>query len=410
MNIRKQTYTVWIKDGQAYSRPIDGAVREVRETECYYGRIKDATGKWKWHKLYTDKAASLAKLADLIRQQERGEVGLVDPHKDTKHAPLTAVMAEWLADLKQQGRSDKYRRQQENQLNKIVKDTGISTVAQLTADALDRYLQSLSCSARSKNGYRQTCIALLNYLIRKKRLPPLNSLLATTRAIGEKKRRRRALPAAQLQNLINAARLRPLHEALRVRRGQNKGQLLSRLTPEYRAEVERIGRQRALLYLTALHTGLRAGELASLKVSDLHLDDGVPFWELDGVNTKNGKDAQAPLRQDLVEQLKSWIEETGKQPTDKVFDIPKFTQLSKLLRKDLKKACIPYQDEKGRYFDFHALRKCTGTYLRKAGIDPSVSKQWMRHSDIRLTMETYNDELMHDLAQCLDALPKLTME
>jgi hypothetical protein len=41
--------------------------------------------------------------------------------------------------------------------------------------------------------------------------------------------------------------------------------------------------------------------------------------------------------------------------------------------------------------------KSLGTQLRLAGVDPSVSKQMMRYSDIRLTMEVYNDDRLHDL-------------
>lgn len=76
MNIYKNSFTVWTLNGKQVDKDTPGAVKEVRETARWYGRIKDANGKWKAVPLYTDKAASLAKFADLIRQQERGEVGL----------------------------------------------------------------------------------------------------------------------------------------------------------------------------------------------------------------------------------------------------------------------------------------------------------------------------------------------
>ena len=109
-------------------------------------------------------------------------------------------------------------------------------------------------------------------------------------------------------------------------------------------------------------------------------------------------------------ELQAWIRDTGRQGTDKVFNIPPSSQTNKIFRKDLNTAGIPYCDETGRYFDFHALRKCTGSYLRQAKIDLSVSKRYMRHSDIRLTMEIYNDELLLDLTEAADAIPHLTLE
>src|SRR5262249_55162222 len=169
------------------------------------------------------------------------------------------------------------------------------------------------------------------------------------------------------------------------------------------------GRHWALLYLTAVHTGFRSGELAALRVIHLELDASMPCVRLPGEHTKNGQDAIQPLRADLVKELKSWIAETGKQAVDKVFNMRAFTQVSKILRKDLEFAGIPYRDASGHYFDFHALRKCTGTYLRAKGIDPTVSKQYLRHSDIRLTMETYADAQLLGLQAAVQAIRSFTI-
>jgi hypothetical protein len=45
-------------------------------------------------------------------------------------------------------------------------------------------------------------------------------------------------------------------------------------------------------------------------------------------------------------------------------------------------------------FDFHALRKSLGMHL-----------QFMRHGDIWLTMQVYNDDTLHDLAGVAAQLP-----
>ncbi len=48
-------------------------------------------------------------------------------------------------------------------------------------------------------------------------------------------------------------------------------------------------------------------------------------------------------------------------------------------RHDLKMAGIAYRDGEGRYFDFHALRHCTDTFLNAAGVPPTVVMLFMRH-------------------------------
>jgi integrase len=70
-----------------------------------------------------------------------------------------------------------------------------------------------------------------------------------------------------------------------------------------------------------------------------------------------------------------------------VFDVPK--QLVKTLDRDLKVADIPKVDDRGRSVDVHALRHTFGTLLSVGGVAPRTAQQAMRHSDIKLTMNTY---------------------
>jgi hypothetical protein len=52
-----------------------------------------------------------------------------------------------------------------------------------------------------------------------------------------------------------------------------------------------------------------------------------------------------------VAELRAWITDTGRAGTDTVFDLPGAPQVSKVMRKDLKFAGVPYVDDRGRYFD-----------------------------------------------------------
>jgi integrase len=55
----------------------------------------------------------------------------------------------------------------------------------------------------------------------------------------------------------------------------------------------------------------------------------------------------------------------------------------------------------------HALRHTTSTYLSRGKVTPRVAQGFMRHYDIKLTMQTYTDHRLLDEAEALDALPKL---
>jgi hypothetical protein len=71
--------------------------------------------------LYTDKRASEAKLIEMIRRQERGETGLVDPFEVAKARPLTDHIKDWLESLARKGWSEKYISNAKLRSSKLVK-------------------------------------------------------------------------------------------------------------------------------------------------------------------------------------------------------------------------------------------------------------------------------------------------
>jgi integrase len=293
-------------------------------------------------------------------------------------------------------------------LETVVNALQAERLADLTAEKLDTYLTGLTCSARTKNTYRGACLGLCNYLVRVGRLAD-NPLRRVTKRQGEVKRKRRAETAENPQKLLDATARRPFLQACTIHRGKNQGQLAKNVKPATRRRLETVGRGRALLYLFAIHTGLRAGTIRKIKVAHLNLDGPSPALFLPGIMLKNRKDFSQRLRPDLVAELRAWIADTGRKPNDRLFAMPSPAQVCKLFLKDLAFAGIPEQDARGRYFTFHSLRKCKGSFLRQAGIDPSVSMRQMGHSDVRMTMEIYNDEELLPDDGALAATPNLTL-
>jgi hypothetical protein len=88
-----------------------------------------------------------------------------------------------------------------------------------------------------------------------------------------------------------------------------------------------------------------------------------------------------------------------------VFYVP--DKPNKILRRDLKMAGIPYKDKEDRFFDFHALRYCTDSYLNAHGVPPTVVMMFMRHKRPSQSLVNYNDPRLADARKALDALPKL---
>lgn len=205
--------------------------------------------------------------------------------------------------------------------------------------------------------------------------------------------------------MLEAARRRPLIDGLTIRRGPNKGELLAKVSDERRAELEQVGRERALIYKMGVLTGLWANELRTLQVNDLSFGD-LPFVKLRRSNEKSRKGSTVPLRSDLAAELRRWAQD--KPPADRLFNVP--TGLLRIMNRDLVAAGIPKVDEDGYVVHIHALRHSFGTHLSKAGVSPRTAQAAMRHSDIKLTMSTYVDARLLDTASAVELLPSLPLE
>src|ERR1043166_4092518 len=72
-----------------------------------------------------------------------------------------------------------------------------------------------------------------------------------------------------------------------------------------------------------------------------------------------------------------------------VFDVP--AGLLRIRDRDLRLAGIAKRDDQGRTLDVHALRTSFATLLSKGDVAPRTAQATLRHSDIRLRMQTYTN-------------------
>lgn len=396
--------------------------RPVRvESSKWYGEYTDAQGKRHRVPLSTDHKAAKSILRELTREVELGKVGLTDPSGEHRSVPIETHVTAYEAHLRHKGVSDRHLAETLRRLRAVLSACKVRTLADLTAESVERYLSLLAdeganpnrknaprtkgASARTRNTYRTSAKAFSKWCHKTKRLR--EDVLANLDAVsGESRRQRRALTAEELSRLLASARQRPLIEAMTVRTGKRAGERCANVRPEVRADLEQLGRERALIYAVMVLTGLRRGEVAALEARHLHLAGSNPRLVLPGSATKNREEASLPLRADLAAGLAEWLKATGKAGSDRVFRVP--VELVKILKRDLRIARIAYRDERGRTVDVHALRHTTGTFLSRAKVAPRIAQGFMRHSDIKLTMQTYTDPRLLDEAEALAALPMLS--
>jgi len=409
-SVFKPTFTRYVDPGgKRVSRDTPGA-RKVREKATkWYGQYTDADDKLTKTPLSPDKVAARQMLANLVREAERGKVGLTDPRAEQKHAPIESQVKDYEGHLRNKGVSDKHLAETLRRLRAVLVGCKTRTLADLRVEPVVRFLVNLGdegAGARTRNTYRTSAKAFSKWCLRTQRLGE-DVLASLEPASGAIRRQRRALTYDELTRLLQTAKERPVNEALIIRRGKRKGLLVAKVRPEVRAKLERLGWERALMYKTLVLTALRRGELEAQEVRHLSLNGKRPRLILPGSLTKNGEEASLPLMADLATDLKAWLAATGRKGSDRVFRVP--LELVKIMRRDLKAAGIPYRDDRGRTLDVHALRHTTATILSRAKVSPRVAQEFMRHSDIKLTMQTYTDPRLLDEAEALAALPHLAL-
>jgi integrase len=291
------------------------------------------------------------------------------------------------------GVTPKHQKEARGRMERLATECGFGTLLDMQREKFERWLaqqSKLGMSARTRNAYRENLVAFCNWCVENHRLTA-NPFAAVPKANvkADPRRQRRAMTEGELVKLLNAARRRPLLDDAVSKR------------PGLREVRERVGRERALQYKTLLLTGLRKGELTSLTVGQLGLDEPEPCVTLDAADEKNREGNTILLRNDLAADLRDWLAEklprlqaearsAGKPiPLRLPASMPVFNVPQNLLRqldRDLKLAGIPKRDERGRTLDVHALRTTFGTLMSKGGVAPRTAQAAMRHSDIRLTM------------------------
>ena len=120
------------------------------------------------------------------------------------------------------------------------------------------------------------------------------------------------------------------------------------------------------------------------------------------VVNKNRKEQALPLHQELV-RASQQQKPVGSKADDLVS--PEGVPKMKEFRQDLKRAGIPFLDERGRRMDYHALRTTFVTRLSSNKVHRRRAMELARHSNLKLTMKDYTDVGQLPLREIMDTLP-----
>lgn len=373
-----------------------------------------------------DKSAAARMLTDLEAIADKVRAGSLTTQDvrigEHNQTPLSVHIANYIADLKTRGVNADRIKTSETRLNQGADGCGFRWLRDLNADKLRKFLQGLKdirtgepVSAATHNWHVTLWVAFGNWLTGVRLEGKRPSMTGERRLSSnpfdgfgkrdeqeDRKRIARALTLDEMRRLLDIAQRRPLEDALTVRRGKNRGKLVAKVPDARRANLIRLGSERALIYKTLILTGLRSNELRTLQGRDLSFGD-VPFVHLRASNEKNRKGSRVPLRSDLAAELRQWIQ--GRDLTEPVFKVP--SGLLRILDRDLIAAGIDKIDEREGRVHLHAMRHSTGTHLSAAGVAPRTAQAVMRHSDIALTMNTYTDERLLETSGAVELLPEL---
>lgn len=361
----------------------DDPTRCSVEAPCWYVAYSDHEGRQQKRKGYQDRAATEQLMAEIVRDVERIRSGILPPEAAKPRRSMDELLTLWQETLGAEGTA-KYARTERVRAARVVKAVGASRPADLTPAAVTRAVDKI----RKAEGFNGQTLAhhvkavkgFTRWLWLGEGVEPTDHLVGLRRRSDETdpKHLRRALSAPDFAALIVAAR-------------QNETVVFGLTGPE-----------RAALYVAAASTGFRATELSSLTVADVTEDAATVAAGF----AKNRRRDTIPLSADTLAELAPLV--AGRKPAERVW--PERTgkawdvwwnRGAKMLRADLAAAGIPYADDRGRVFDFHALRGQFATDLMRAGVPQGRAQRLMRHSTPHLTAKHYQraegDEMRADV-------------
>lgn len=340
------------------------------ELRWYVGRGPD--GK----KRYKTKTVRSPRKSDAQKELNRvlGELSMgqyIEPSKMT----VAEYVREWLKSTKGSVKPSTYDWYEMIMRIHIVPHLGHLLLSQLTPMHIQtayRELKESGASASTINGCHRVLRAALNQAVRWE-------LLHRNPTVGVDKPRKgrremEVLTSEQVNKLLDAARSRSNYP----------------------------------LYLAAVTTGLREGELLGLRWQDLDLDrktitiTGTLSRDGEWIGSPKTKSSARtiPIPTELADELREMPRSSELVFTTSTGQPINHANLHRQFKSLLKKAKLPN-------IRFHDLRHTHATLLLQAGVHPKIVQERLGHSSISMTMDIYSHVFPHMQSQASDQISEI---
>ncbi len=352
----------------------------------------DHTGKRRSKSSGTTDKAAAQRIANKLETEVALRVDrVIDPRLDDLAIqlakPITTHLKDYSAAMLAKGSTEEHITRTQRKIESIAKEAGFVILRDIHADGVNRYsakLRSDGKASRTIGSGIQAVKGFTKWLVAQGKLSADPLATVVKPSVDDDRRLIRRFLSHEEWNWLDS-----------ITRNSSDRYGMS-------------GLERALLYATAIQTGLRSNELRSLTRGKLHLTKQPPFILAESCATKNKKLARQYIQPELAVELQSLI--AKKLSGTSVFNMPVTYDVAEMLRVDLAEArlswlagfCDPQErieqdssdflraiDSEGDRIDFHALRHTTASWLIQAGTDIKSVQTIMRHSDIKLTVDRY---------------------
>ncbi len=354
-------------------RVTDGKTETAR---LYRGRYRlEGEAKITEVPLHTsDKRVAQQRLEQIVRDKQMEQSGMIPsgPKRTALQSPLLNHLKDYLSDLTATGRDQEYIYIVDKQIQKLLRECKWAILCDVTSDSFLRWRAKQRKAPKTLNEYLASISSLLNWMERHERI--------------EKN---------------------PLKHVQKVQTNGRQVRLRRAFTDDEMTRLLKVAGTRKVIYLMAVYTGLRRGELSKLLRTDLHLEATQPFISVRASTTKNHKQAIIALHTDLVSELETVL---ANLPAKETRLLAHLMPTMVTFKADLKAAKIEFINEQNQRADFHSLRHTLATNLARAGTSPRIAMEIMRHSDIKLTTKTYTDAGLLPVSDAVINLPSLLVK
>lgn len=309
---------------------------------------------------------------------------------------LTAILANYLADLRGRARPETVR-QAKAALDRLVKGLKLTTLNDVTRARVNEWRQGrIAAGASNRTANHEVSIlqAALNHAVRLEQfeLNPLAGLRALPTTARFRRRKARALSEPEIERLLSAA------EILDRKAG---------------------GFPREPLLRALIFTGCRWSELAHVLWADFDMDRQL--LTLRAENTKTSEDRVIPLGAGLFNALLRLMSDhlrvRGEQPaaTHRIFLTQRGKNWSsdtsnfrRYLHNVMHLAHISYRDSVGSVLHVHAMRHTFVTRLARAGVPVQTAQLLTGHKTLQLVTAVYTHLQVEETRAAILSLPSVT--